>query len=501
MKKSVKFIITLLIILLLALCFNNSNVYASISMSASSITVNAGEEETVTMSANNSTGNVQISSSNPEVATAVASADSISDNTVTITVTGKSRGTATITISGVARNTDTGANQANYSRTITVNVEGTASSETTSTSANLINLGITPNDFSGFSPDKTTYDVTVPEDTQTIEIYATAANAGAKISGTGTQELAIGANTFNVVVTGTDDQTKTYTLNITRGNGNTENTGSTAENTEVKEGLSSLNIENLELDPKFSTDVYEYKVKYVGDKAQLDINPVVTSPDYTTEIVGNENLQEGENTITILVSDSEGKNIATYQVTVNKMLVDEEAIAREEAEKKKQEQQKMFLIAGGIVAVILIIVIVIIIRNRRKRAYAEEFSGIPFANMNNDDDYSNDDYFNNNYNDDTDDEVQNEFRPALSMKKEEQELNNNEQENAQDNDMGIKQNDEDTDNVEEKQNLNLNTNKTEDDIEKVKKEELRRQFLDGYNSNDDIEERIRKNRHKGKRFK
>ena len=45
----------------------------------------------------------------------------------------------------------------------------------------------------------------------------------------------------------------------------------------------------------------------------------------------------------------------------------------------------MLMIAGGIIALILIIVIIIVIRRRRNRAYAEEFSGVPFAGINDED--------------------------------------------------------------------------------------------------------------------
>ena len=68
------------------------------------------------------------------------------------------------------------------------------------------------------------------------------------------------------------------------------------------------------------------------------------------DVTGNEELKEGENIITILVSDKDGNNVATYQVTVNKSLVDEEAIAREEA--KKQEEFRKKVIIGAVAAVI-----------------------------------------------------------------------------------------------------------------------------------------------------
>ena len=364
----------------------------------------------------------------------------------------------------------------------------TSEPEEESSNANLSNLGIRPNDFSGFTPGTTTYNVTVPEDVETVEVYATAQDSGATISGTGNQTLEYGENALSVVVTAEDGTTKTYTINVTR-----EGEEATEEETEMVNGLSSITIGDLELSPSFQTDVYEYTVRYIGEDTSLNIETVATDPSYTVEILGNEELKEGENIITILVADSEGSNVATYQLTVNKSLVDEEALAREEEERQQQEQRKMLMIAGGIIAIILIIVIIIVIKRRRNRAYAEEFSGVPFAGMNDEeaDEYDNDyDYDNyNNYDNDNqfdnyDDEPKNEQNAFLQK-------DNNE-------DLSIGKTEQE-DNQETNKNLGFDDNE-----EKKKKEKAKRDFLAGYNTDytDEYEEeKPRRGRKKGKRFK
>ena len=345
----------------------------------------------------------------------------------------------------------------------------TSEPEEESSNANLSNLGIRPNDFSGFTPGTTTYNVTVPEDVESVEVYATAQDSNATISGTGNKTLEYGENALNVVVTAEDGTTKTYTINVTR-----EGEEVTEETTEVVNGLSSITIGDLELSPSFKTDVYEYTVKYIGEDTSLDIQAVATDPSYTVEIVGNEELKEGENTITILVTDSEGNNVATYQLTVNKSLVDEEALAREEQEKQQQEQKRMFMIAGGIIALILIIVIIIVIKRRKNRAYAEEFSGVPFAGINDEDEYDND-Y--DNY--DNDNQFDNYNVEPLS---------------------------EQNDNLQTEENNQETSTRLDfdDSKEKEEKEKAKRDFLEGYNSDytDEYEEdRPRRGRKKGKRFK
>ena len=54
-----------------------------------------------------------------------------------------------------------------------------------SSNANLKDFGIKPHDFSGFKPDKTSYNVTVPADTENVEIYEILQDENAKITGTG----------------------------------------------------------------------------------------------------------------------------------------------------------------------------------------------------------------------------------------------------------------------------------------------------------------------------
>lgn len=246
-----------------------------------------------------------------------------------------------------------------------------------SDNADLSNLGIRPNDFSGFTPNKLTYDVTVPLDVESIEIYATASDSKASISGTGKKNLEEGLNEFEIVVTAEDGTVKTYTINVIR----EESTEETATEESIGEGLSSLKIADLELTPGFETNVYEYKVKYIGDATSLDIQTETTNPEFVVEVVGNQELVEGENIITILVSDADGNNIATYQITVEKSLVDYEALARE-----KEEKQRNMIIAGVVVAVVVIgIIVFVVIRRKRNKNIAKEFS-IPYSNLNNDND-------------------------------------------------------------------------------------------------------------------
>lgn len=499
MKINYKSILCVILILAVIMIFSPKSQAAGLVINFSKSTANVGDTVTVTVTGNGVSGKVNLTVSG----NATLSENSVFVDNGSASVNLRVEGTGSIRITATAVDMADSVTADPYTPpptagTITVastssggSLSGSSSSSgsttgvsTTSTqkssNANLSNLGIRPNDFSGFTPGTTTYNVTVPEDVGSVEVYATAQDSGATISGTGNKTLEYGENALSVVVTAEDGTTKTYTINVTR-----EGEESTEEPTEIVNGLSNITIGDLKLTPSFKTDVYEYTIKYIGEDTSLDIQTVATDPSYTVEILGNEDLKEGENTITILVSDSEGNNVATYQLTVNKSLVDEEDLAREEEERQQQEQRRMLMIAGGIIALILIIVIIIVVKRRRNRAYAEEFSGVPFAGINDEDDYY-DDYNQDNQFDDYNDETVNEQSDTLQENYDNNEALPTEEANVEDN-----------------QETNTKI-EFDDNEEKREKERAKRDFLEGYNSDytDEYEEdRPSRGRRKGKRFK
>lgn len=257
---------------------------------------------------------------------------------------------------------------------------------TKSNNTNLSNLGIKPNDFTGFKTNKTSYDVTVPNDVEKVTVYATAQDKKASIKGNGTQKLNVGKNTLNVVVTAEDGTQKTYTINVTREEGNSESdnkneTNSTAtENTttesvseEKNSDLKSLNIKGYTLNPTFSPDVYEYKVDVSGDVSSLDIETEGANHSVNVDIVGNENLTDGENTITILVYNEETKQNSTYQITVNKTSADVDGLNSTLSEAEKKAQKIRYIILGVVALIIIGIIVFIIVRRRYKKEDDEKY--------------------------------------------------------------------------------------------------------------------------------
>lgn len=275
-------------------------------------------------------------------------------------------------------------------KTYTINVtrEGGDNTQTVtnqSNNADLKNLGIRPNDFSGFKANKTEYSVEVPNEVENIEVYAVKGNDKQTITGTGNKTLTEGENTFNVVVTAEDGTTKKiYTINVRRkAKDETTEEKPTEENPEedpLEEifGLSELTVEGLNLNPEFKTDIYEYTLDLEEDKEKLDIITVSTEVNATIEVTGNEQLQNGENIITILVSNEAGDKTATYQITVNKKSKDDNLIAEEQEKIKQEKQKKIIMLACSAVAVVIIGIVAIVIIIKKSRNASSE---IPYSNL------------------------------------------------------------------------------------------------------------------------
>lgn len=264
----------------------------------------------------------------------------------------------TVKAKEVANNTASSSNTSNNTTTASK-----------STEARLSNFGIKLNDFSGFKRDKTEYSTEVPNNVTKVNVYATALDKNAKVSGAGDVQLKEGDNTVKVTVTAEAGNTKVYTLTIKRRTA-AEDATATTTNTEATTsdafGLESLDIKDVKLKPSFKTEIYKYEIDLDKDLSQLDISAIPTDDDTTVEIAGNEDLKDGENLITIVVANKKTKETATYQITVNKNVeVETESNGSEQVEEfswlKPSTWGKEDIIKGMIIAVLLLLIIIAII--------------------------------------------------------------------------------------------------------------------------------------------
>jgi len=284
----------------------------------------------------------------------------------------------------VASNATTSSS--NNSGTSTSSNTSSGSNKNTSTKSNnakLKNLGIKPNDFSGFSPSKYAYSTTVPNDVEKVEVYAQEGESGQKVTGTGYKTLKEGSNSFEVVVTAADGKTtQKYTINITRESKDSdkeekeekkeeEKTEETKEDSkETTFGLKKLQIAGFDSKIKFDPDVHEYKIDVNEDIDKLDLSVLATDENALIEISGNEDFQEGENVVTILVKDKDGEESVVYQIIVNKSL------AQPEQENVVMDLIKdnipLIIVAGAFVFVLFILIIVVIVKKAKKDDYEDD---------------------------------------------------------------------------------------------------------------------------------
>lgn len=421
-NKLYKFIIMMVVFAFFTLISNSSKA-ASITINTSKTKVSPGEKFSVTVSVSGGAGKVNVSATNATLSK--SELDLMLQSSITITCTAGNSGIISINANGIVADYSTekdtnisatpksvtivqknSGNGGNSSNSTTGNNGGKTDTNTGSTTksnvATLSNLGIRPNDFSGFNANKTSYSTEVPNNVESIEIYAEKAKdnngktiIGQKISGTGKKTLKEGTNSFSVVVTSEDGTNqKTYTINVTRKTKDEQTEGTEKpeekpeetpeENSEEQPmeetfGLSELKIEGLELNPKFQTDIYEYNIELKKDLEKLNITTLATKENSNIEITGNENLQEGENIITIIVKGENDAETVAYQIIVNKILEKQEDTSNRE----QQEKIKKIIIlsvAGGIILIIAISVVIIKI----KKSKGLNAGYIPYEDLNDD---------------------------------------------------------------------------------------------------------------------
>lgn len=394
-----KWLFTMFFIGLILLGIGEVNA-ASISIAPSKKSANVGDSVSITISGNDISGKISLS----------ASGASLSENSIWVdnssaTVTAVINQTETVTVSAVATDAaitsslDGEKFNGSNSCTIAVSIpqpeptpeptqpttpETPPVEQAKSSNANLSNLGIKPNDFSGFTPGKTTYSVEVPNDVEQIEVYANKQDSKSTIlSGIGKKNLNEGKNYLEVVVKAEDGTTKTYAINVTRKE-KEEQEESEQENKNEIFGLSELKIQGITLQPEFKPDVYEYKVELKEEKEKLDIEANASDNEAIIEITGNEELKEGENTITIIVTDKTGERVSTYQIIVNKVLAEDKVITKENEQLKQQGKNKKLLIVGVVSGIIIIVSVIVIIKRKRNKAYGASDFSIPYSEFNDD---------------------------------------------------------------------------------------------------------------------
>ena len=450
MSKKLKIISITVAFWILILMFSNVKAAsASITASASSVTV--GKSVTITVTIKAAAWDIHLSGSKSASIVGYNGDGKNQTTTKKYTITPSKEGKYTVKMTGNV--TDANNKETFYegseSKSVTITAKKSdssssggsssgsgSSSSSKSSDATLKMLGVNPSkyDFSGFSKNKTTYNVKVPSSVDSLSVYATTSSSKAKYSVSGNTNLKGGTNLIKVTVTAEDGTKKTYTIRVTKEVDEEEVTPNKIdeedENEEKEEnqenggiGLSSLEISGYELNQEFNTNVYNYyvvigNVKFSSiDELKELVKSAVNFEGAKTEIKVNEGSEDDEFVYEVLITvlDDE-KEYATYSIRfvesaedipeANEEVIypeDKEAEARLEEKNKglpfdldKEKVEKGILIGSIALPVLIAIVLGAIAYDKSKklRRYEEKYN----------DDFGDD--FDDNYNNDNTAEVE-----------------------------------------------------------------------------------------------
>ncbi len=173
--------------------------------------------------------------------------------TEAIKFTALSAGKSTITLEQLVYvdKNDTEQSLSGASATVTV----TNPSAQASANANLRKLGVSAGTLTpAFSPDVTSYNVTIPYDETELWVQPGLADQKASYVVEGGKDMKVGYNKRVIIVTAENGKTKSYTVNVTRLNENGE-----VPSTEIKDPINdmvevNLNGETMYVNENFATD-------------------------------------------------------------------------------------------------------------------------------------------------------------------------------------------------------------------------------------------------------
>lgn len=269
-----------------------------------------------------------------------------------------------------------------------------------------------------FNRSQTSYILSFPYDFDyktfgKISINASKEDSKEKVEGTGTKEVKVGTNVYNLVVTAENGETKTYTIKLIKPEISEDKNMRLAT---LKLSYTDENGNNVELplDKTFNAETLEYSlnVSNIVKAIKVDTTLPDGSDGIKVSVFGNEDLQDGENVITITLAnenaDTENPKKTVYTIKVNKAAAVAPEVAITEQSNKAPEKKLNFkLIIGIILGIILLLIITLIIllivsKKQAKKSDDEEYGFID----DNDDDYdqegyneSNEDDYGMDYND------------------------------------------------------------------------------------------------------
>lgn len=201
------------------------------------------------------------------------------------------------------------------------------------------NLGVLRVDIQGLVPnfqkDVEEYYLVAPKDIQSINVVAISENPNAVVEIKGNTNLKDNVNDIQIQVISADrTQSKVYTIHVSK----TDNLELANTNLEI------LAIENALLNPPFDAFETNYKAEVASGIESLNIFAVPENEKATIQIIGKDNLKEGNNLVIIIVKAQDGFTKKSYKINVHRRTLEEEKKYQEEQEKQKEELENAYKI-------------------------------------------------------------------------------------------------------------------------------------------------------------
>lgn len=157
-----------------------------------------------------------------------------------------------------------------------------------------------------FNKETTTYSVKVPKDVTKLSLTALAEDEKAKVEISGNSGFEVGkVHSVTVTVTAEDGSQRIYTINVTR------------MDQEAKTDLEDLEVDGYTLKPAFNKDVDKYSIVVPYDTKEIDVTAIPADKDSRVEIIGNKDLEVGNNAVLVKVTDKNGFT-HVYEINVRR---------------------------------------------------------------------------------------------------------------------------------------------------------------------------------------
>ena len=255
-----------------------------------------------------------------------------------------------------------------------------------------------------FNRSQTSYILSFPYDfdyktLEKISINAVKEDTKEKIEGTGVKAVKVGTNVYNLVVTAENGETRTYAIKLIKPEISEDKNMrlATLKLTYIDESGKSV---ELPLDKTFNAETFEYSlnVESIVKSIKIDTTLPEGSEGIKVSVSGNEDLQDGENVITITLvnehDDTENPKKTIYTIKVNKAAaVTAETAIMQPAEKTPEKKVNFKLIIGIILGIILLLIIILIILLIVSKKQAKDNEPDDYGFISEDDEnYDRDDY-------------------------------------------------------------------------------------------------------------